>query len=183
MKNRTEKQMAFFTIRKKLILILVGLPLIPLFVFSVYLFADIEEQAVDRFVTSTNRELNHVNKAVSFFIDGVKNEVRLLASAPEFCQSYGNLPDYLGADAATIVPYEALQEEAKASLGVMKRAEKSSPLVIEVFMGTEKGGYLSSQMLEMRAGYDPRKRGWYQKGVKAGKATVTPAYLSPELAI
>ncbi len=170
--------MTFFTIRKKLILILVGLPLIPLLVFSIYFLADIEEQAVDQFVSFTNRELNHVNKAVTFFMDGVKSEVRLLASAPEFRQAYGTFPDYLGADAATIVSQEDLQEGAKASLGVLKRTEQSSPLLIEVFMGTEKGGYLSSQMLEMRAGYDPRKRGWYQQGVKAGEATVTPAYLS-----
>ncbi len=170
--------MTFFTIRKKLIFILVGFPLIPLFVFSVYLLSDIEEQAVTQFVSSTNRELNHVNKSVHFFMDGVKSEIRLLASSPEFRRAYGFFPDYLEADTATIVSRNELERKVKASLDVLKRAEESSPFFIEVFMGTQRGGYLSSRMLEMRAGYDPRKRIWYQQGVKAGDARITSSYLS-----
>ncbi len=169
--------MTFFTIRKKLICILVGLPLIPLLVFSFYFLDNIKKQAVQSFISSTNRELRHVDKSFVFFMDGVKNTVTFLATTPELHESYEQFPDYTKTTTASNLPEESLALEVRQALQELRRVEASSPFLVEVYMGTEQGGFLSS-FLEISAGYDPRKRDWYQLAEKRGDLAVTPAYLS-----
>ncbi|PIE61214.1 MAG: methyl-accepting chemotaxis protein [Desulfobacterales bacterium] len=169
--------MTFFTIRKKLILILVGLPLVPLLIFSLYFFSDISTQAVQSFVSSTNRELKHVNSTFVFFMSGIKSTAKLLADAPEFHRAYGMLPNFTKTTETTSIPKQDLALPTKRALEVLERTKKSSPFFLEAFLGSEKGGYLDTE-LEMPGGYDPRKRDWYQMAFNAGTAAVTPAYLS-----
>ncbi len=169
--------MTFFTIRKKLILILAGLPLIPLLIFSLYFLGDIRTQAVETFVSATNRELAHVNSAFVFFMGGLKSTAKLLSDTPEFRDSYGMLPDFTHTTATTTVPEKDLAEPVRRALGVLQRTKKSSPFFLEALIGTEGGGYLDTE-LEMPAGYDPRKRDWYKMAPATGKTSVTHAYLS-----
>ncbi len=169
--------MTFFTIRKKLICILVGLPLIPLLVFSFYFLGNIKKQAVQSFISSTNRELRHVDQSFVFFMDGVKNTVKFLATTPEIHDSYKQFPDYTKTTTASNLPEESLAPAVRQALKELRRVEASSPFFVEVYLGTEKGGFLSS-FLEIPAEYDPRKRDWYQLAEKTGSIAVTPAYLS-----
>ncbi len=177
MKKRMEERMTFFTIRKKLILILVGLPVIPLLVFSLYFLGNIKTDVVQSFVSSTNRELAHVNSTFVFFMEGMKSVVRTFASTPEFRESYGMLPNYTETTVTTAVSEENLEKVTRKALGVLRRTKASSPLFLETFLGTEDGGMLNAG-LEMPAGFDPRKRDWYQRAFSVGEAAVTPAYLS-----
>ncbi len=171
--------MTFFTIRKKLICILVGLPMIPLLVFSFYFLGNIKKQAVQSFISSTNRELRHVDKSFVFFMDGVKNSVNFLATIPELDESYELFPNYTKTTTASNLPEESLVPAVRDVLNQIKRVTASSPLFVEVYLGTEKGGFLSSaHEQKLPAGYDPRKRGWYQLAEKREDIAVTPAYLS-----
>ena len=62
---------------------------------------------------------------------------------------------------------------------VLARVDSVHPGYVEVFMGTEAGGFVSSLSSEMPAGYNPVKRPWYTKAVQAGsKTTLSDAYLS-----
>ncbi len=169
--------MAFFTIRKKLITILVTLPLIPLLVFSLYFLNDIKTKSVQNFISSTNRELAHVNSSFVFFTNGIKDVVRILAVSPEFHNSYGMLPDFTQTTTTTSIPQKSLPEASKKALEVLQRTKDGSPFFLEAFLGTEKGEYLDTE-LEMPAGYDPRKRPWYQRAFTTGDATISSAYLS-----
>ncbi len=169
--------MAFFTIRKKLITILVTLPLIPLLVFSLYFLSDIKTKSIQKFVSSTNRELAHVNSSFAFFTNGIKDVARILATSPAFYNSYGMLPDFTQTTTTTSIPKKSLSEASKKALEVLQRTKDGSPFFLEAFLGTEKGEYLDTE-LEMPAGYDPRKREWYQMAFTAKDATITPAYLS-----
>ncbi len=116
MRKRMEGYMAFFTIRKKLVLILVGLPLIPLFVFSLYFLGNIKTDAVQSFVSSTNRELRHVDKSFAFFMDGMKDTVKLLATTPELHESYEQFPDYTKTTTASNLPEESLAPAVRQAL-------------------------------------------------------------------
>lgn len=169
--------MTFFTIRKKLILILVGLPLIPLLVLSTYFVNNVRKQAVNGFISSTNRELTHVNNSFVFFMSGIKNEIKLLATAPELRESYGMLPNFTQTTTTTTIPEDTLVESAKKAFRLCQRTKESSPFILEAFIGKEKGEYLDTE-LEMPGGYDPRRRPWYQQAFTEGKTAVTPAYLS-----
>ncbi len=169
--------MTFFTIRKRLILILVVLPLIPLLLFSFYFFGDIRSRAVQSIVSSTNRELAHVNNSFVFFMAGIKSAAKLLADSSEFQDAYGMLPNFTGITETTSIPQKGLPDPTKKALRVLEKTKNSSPFFLEAFLGSEKGGYLDTE-LEMPGGYDPRKRDWYQMAFASGEASVTPAYLS-----
>ncbi len=87
------------------------------------------------------------------------------------------LPNFTQTTTTTRIPKESLPEVSKRFLKILKRIKESSPFFVEAFLGNEKGEYFDTE-LEMPAGYDPRKRPWYQMALTAGKAAVSPAYLS-----
>ncbi|PID74841.1 MAG: methyl-accepting chemotaxis protein [Desulfobacterales bacterium] len=55
---------------------------------------------------------------------------------------------------------------------------KADASFLEVYLGTEWGGYASSAPAAMPKGYDPRKRGWYSETLHADKSRITPAYMT-----
>ncbi len=130
--------MPFFTIRKKLILIFVTLPLIPLLVFSLYFLSNIRTKAVHTFVSSTNRELAHVNSSFVFFMEGIKNVTQILATAPELQAAYGMLPNFTQTTDTTRFPKDSLQATPKKALDVLQRTKKGSPFFLEALFGTQK---------------------------------------------
>ena len=62
---------------------------------------------------------------------------------------------------------------------LFKRMFDAKEQYVEVFMGTKWGGYATNLDYEVFAGFDPRKRGWYQlASANPGKTCVTKAYQS-----
>ncbi len=168
--------MQFFTLKKKLILILVSLPLISILLCSVFLLNKVKKQAVDEFVSSTIRELQQVDKGFSFFMRGVEDTVNVLAINPVFQNAYGDLPNYTNTNEASIVLPKNLRGYALETFHTLKRRNEACPAFGEVFLGTEKGEYISSKLAKKSAGYDPRKRGWYKKAIGSKKVRTTSAY-------
>ncbi len=108
----------------------------------------------------------------------MKNTVKLLATTPELQNSYEQFPNYT--TTPSNLSEESLVPAVRQALKEMRRVGASSPLFVEVYLGTEQGGFLSSvqDIQNVSAGYDPRKRGWYQLAENRGDIAVTPAYRS-----
>lgn len=54
---------------------------------------------------------------------------------------------------------------------------KDDPTLLDLYMGFEDGKFVEGAQSELPPGYDPRKRGWYQKAKESGKLIFTDAYI------
>lgn len=54
---------------------------------------------------------------------------------------------------------------------------KSDPGILDLYVGLEDGRMIDGSGSTLPAGYDPRKRGWYQQGKEKNKLTFTDAYV------
>ena len=172
------KTITSLTIKKKLILAFAAITLIPIATLSFFLLQNIRKNAVESFVTSTNRELVQIDKGFTFFMDGMKNSTRRLAHNPVLRRADDTVPNYTETlKKQTIHPADA-GPYAGDLHEILKVVHESDPSLVEVFMGTKFGGYGSSAPAPMAAGYDPRKRAWYTDAIRDNRVGVTPAYLS-----
>ncbi|MCP4116064.1 MAG: methyl-accepting chemotaxis protein [Desulfobacteraceae bacterium] len=170
--------MQFFSIRKKLIIGFILASLIPILVISVMLIMKINKESLNSFVTSTNRELKQIDNAVFFFLEGGKTTVRELAASPQSKNVDDTIPNHTRTSSKTLISPTDAGGAAKGMHEYYKIVQDANENYIEVYMGTEYGGYGSSLLSPMPAGFDPRKRGWYTSAIAAGRMLITPAYMT-----
>ncbi len=170
--------MQFFTIRKKLIFVLITFPLISILICSILLLGKLKKQAVDHFVVSTVKELKQVDRGFNFFMDAVKDTVKTLAATPDFRNAYGRLPNYTKTLESSIILPRDLDGDPLKTFHALKRVNDPRSDFTEVYFATEKGAFISSQPNNLPAGYDPRKRSWYTNTIRHGTVRTTPAYKS-----
>ncbi|WP_051305464.1 methyl-accepting chemotaxis protein [Desulfogranum mediterraneum] len=170
--------MRSLTLKKKLILAFAGITLTPTLILSFFLLQNIKHGALEAFVSSTNRELAQIDHGFTFYLDGVKSAVKLLVASPTSIRADKSVPNYLETTAKQLIRPQDSGDYAVAMHDYFKVVQDSDPSYLEVYMGTRYGGYGSSAPSAMPAGYDPRKRSWYEDAVHAGKLIVTPAYMT-----
>ncbi len=170
--------MRTLTIKRKLILLLVFLPLLPVLIFSFYFVVDMKKEAVLSFITSTNHELKQINQGFVFFMDGLKDTTKLVAKNPVFLKADGMMPNLSQREDPADI-YDNLQGVVKESVEVLKRTNDTSSVISVVFLGTERGEFLSHSLETMPAsGFDTRGRSWYKNAISQGDAIISPAYKS-----
>ncbi len=170
--------MRALTIKRKLILILLALPLIPALTLALYFAENMEKQAVQTFVSATNHELKQVDQGFTFFIDGIKKTAELLAATPSFQNLTGKLLNLVRGDDPKIF-YQNLQGTTLEALATLKRVNQTFSETSVVYLGVEDGGFLVSDIAMMPGtGFDPRSRSWYKEAISKNGAIVTPAYPS-----
>ena len=171
-------KMKSLTIKKKLIFAFAAITLIPILILSYFLLQNIRENALESFITSTERELVQIDKGFTFYMNGVKSTVKMLTSSSLVRKTDDTVPNYIATtEKKMITPAEAGTFAVKLHkfFNVIRQSESS---YLEVYMGTKYGGYGTSDPGAMAAGYDPRKRDWYSDALNTGKLIVTPAYMS-----
>lgn len=171
-------KMKSLTIKKKLIVAFAAITLIPILILSYFLLQNIRENALESFITSTERELVQIDKGFTFYMNGVKSAVKMLTNSPLVRKTDDTVPNYVTTtEKKMITPAEAgpFAVELHKFFNVIRQSEAS---YIEVYMGTKHGGYGTSDPGAMPAGYDPRKRAWYSDTLNTGKLSVTPAYMT-----
>ncbi len=170
--------MRTLTIKRKLVFLLVLLPLFPVLFFSFYFTRDMKKEAVLSFVSSTHHELKQINQGFVFFMDGLKDTAKLVAKNPVFLKADGMMPNLSqGEDPAAT--YENLQGAVKESVAVLKRTNDTSSVISVVFLGTERGEFLSHNLETMPApGFETRGRSWYKNAISQGDSIISPVYKS-----
>lgn len=164
------------SIKQKLIIAFCLVVLIPLTIISVVIGTKIKESSINTFVDSTARELNQVDKAMCFYVNSARFDTALLASHPIIKAADETIFNHNNTKVATVFdPLEAGGINAEIHQ-VFKHMHDNHSEYFEVYMGTAWGGWISSVVGEMPAGYNPLKRAWYTEHINKDKVNMTPAY-------
>ena len=167
------------TIRNKLLLSFSASIIIPVIMLCVLLGYRILQNSKENFIRSTQNELRQVNGAINVFFQEAGFNVLRLAAHDVMQEVDATLPNYTQTTEKRKDDYMANGGVTAKIHQILLRVDAAHPAYIEVFMGTETGGFVSSVMSEMPAGYNPVKRPWYSKAVQSGKPiTLSDAYLS-----
>ncbi len=170
--------MPTLTIKRKLVFLLVFLPVLPVMIFSFYFANNMKKEAVLSFTSSTYHELKQINQGFVFFINGLKDTIKVLAKNPVFLEADGSMPNLAQGEDPTAT-YKNLQGAVKESVEVLARANDSSSIISTVFVGTEKGEFLSNNLETMPSpGFETRGRVWYKKAINHGDTIISSAYKS-----
>jgi methyl-accepting chemotaxis protein len=170
--------MKSLTIKAKLIVAFASVTLIPILILSFFLLQNIRSNALESFVSSTNRELLQIDKGFTFYIEGVKSAVKVLVASPVARKADVSVPNYLKTTNKKLITPAEAGEYSVQMHEYFKVTHESDNSYLEVYMGTKFGGYGSSTPHAMPAGYDPRGRAWYSDVASENKLLVTPAYMT-----
>ena len=108
-----------------------------------------------------------------------KNTVEMLAEHPTVQVADTNLNNYTASKQDILLKNVSKGEVEQEMVTLFKRIYNGYSDIAQVFFGSKWGGFVSSWDDTVRAGFDPRKRIWYQQAETAGGDTiVTPAYMS-----
>ncbi len=167
------------TIRKKLVLAFLFSTLIPILLICIILSYTIRTHSFEAFYESTANELNHINEAVSTFINETRANARMMALHPDTEKADDSISSFIGlTDSKKITEFESGDIE-KNIRALFKSVAATHPQYIEVFLGTVSGGFTIASDISLPAGYDPRTRPWYKLGVdNTEKASISEAYKS-----
>ncbi len=170
--------MKSFTIKKKLITGFAVVSFVPIFILSVFLLKQIRDDAYTTFVQSTQNELQQIDKGFTFYIDGVKSFVQMLIDSPASKKADETLPNHIQLTTKKLIPPAEAGPVAQEIHEFYEVVHKSDESFLEVYMGSEWGGYISSAPGPMPAAYDPRARGWYKDNLHVNTIKVTDAYMT-----
>lgn len=168
-------------IRSKLITLFLAVSLLPLLATGIIVSVNVNKQTVEGFQKEIEGQINLVDRAIVQFVEGVKENVLMLASDPTVLQGDETVTSYVDAQGDSdgrldMTPRKNGGIEAEI-FDVFDHFGKSHPLSTYVYMGLEQGGYIQWPITKVRAGYDPRKRPWYPMALKdPGKVLLTEAY-------
>lgn len=136
----------------------------------------------DTFHKNVVHSINLAENEILDFFDSTSQMLNMLTQHP-----------YVRAADDTIHTYTTETHRIKPSTISKSKAEENISLLfksiyagfsdyLDIFMGTEWGGFVTSNKSEVPAGYDPRKRIWYRSGTKAqGEIALTKAFYTHNL--
>ena len=162
--------------------ILLGLFLaiaVPLALVFGLLFRAFYTQTVDQRINAVTREINQLDNAMTIFMDQGKENVALLADAPLLRRVDATLSSYFGTKEKTKAIPRDDDATGKAIMAAYQEMQKTHPAYVEVYFGSEDGGFVSSLPDPVPVGYDPRKRPWYLDALAApDRPVISKAYMS-----
>ena len=135
--------------------------------------------SIRQYEQTSSQQFSLIEQTIDLFIQNNKNTVKMLADHPTVQVADETINSYIAAKQDVIVKNTQKGSTEQEMVTLFKRIHGSYPDTAEVYFGSKWGGYATSWDGSMSAGYDPRKRSWYQLAEAAGGATiVTPAYMS-----
>ncbi len=137
-------------------------------------------QSIDAFIRSATGEMSQVDYAINLFLDESMMNAEMMARHPltarlgEITTSHVNTTEKRK---ARVAPDDAVGREV---VDFFTAVQNTHPAYVEVFLGTEKGAFVSAlEESDMPAGYDPRKRPWYKEALPIrDRASLSKAYVS-----
>lgn len=167
------------SIRKKLVMAFSASIIVPVALLCGFLGYNILHTSTDRFIISTQNELRQVDRAINIFFQEAGNNITMIADNEVIHSMDDTLPNYSNSTKNRTDNYAQIGGVTEKINKVLANVNTSHPRYVEVYIGSETGGFVSSVETEMPAGYDPRKRPWYIKAVQtAANTTLSDAYLS-----
>ncbi len=167
------------SVRFRIMLGLVLVISIPVAVVFAVLFGAVYRETLSRQVDAADREIRQLDNAMSIFMDEAKSNVAMLGVTPSLHEVDKNLTSYLATTEKTKAVPRDDDALGRSLTALFRREQDTHPAYVEVFFGSEDGGFLSSLGDTMPAGYDPRQRPWYKDAMaKPDQAVISKAYVS-----
>jgi methyl-accepting chemotaxis protein len=147
-------------------------------VFSV-IFRSMYSDTLGQHVDAIRREIRQLDNAMTLFVEDAKQNVDMLTRDPLVQGGDKILTSYVGTTAKTRAAPWVDDTMGASMTALFSREQASHPPYVDVYFGSEDGGFISSNDEEMPVGFDPRKRPWYQAAMASpGRAVISPAYMS-----
>ncbi len=167
------------TLKKKLLFALIGSTALPIILICVVLGFNYRSSSLDSFFRSTGKELGHIEKAISIFIEETKANTSLLARHPAVIAADDTVNSFINQDA----PKSSADLESglveQRMLDLTRSLLKTHKSFVDVYVGTEHGGFSMASDAALPPGYDPRARPWYKEALNnSGTPIISKAYQS-----
>lgn len=167
------------TLRKKLLISLLGATIVPILLICFFLGYTIRKNALDGFFTSTGRELNHIEKSISLFIDETKYNTSLLALHPAVKNTDDSVNSFINQTESKASSDMKIGPVERNILDLTQSLLKTHRSFVDVYVGTKFGGFSMASDEPLPPGYDPRVRPWYIEALSnRGKPIISKAYQS-----
>lgn len=168
-----------FTIQKKLVLFSSCIILALVFLVVSVIGVRVRRSGIEQFGENMSRETALVENSINLFFSETFDDLSMLASHPAVSAADNSIESYYDTSSATMTHSGELSSTEAEMTDLFRRIFDAKEQYVEVFMGTKWGGYATNLDYEVFAGFDPRKRGWYQlASANPGKTCVTKAYQS-----
>jgi len=162
--------------------IMLGLTLVisvPLALVFYGIFNSICTSTIDQRATAIRREILQLQNAMNLFMDEAKYNADLLAHEPLLGRVDKTITSYVATTEKKQIAVRADDATGRELTAQLTRMQDSHPAYVEVYFGSEDGGFLSSGQETMPAGYDPRPRPWYREAMASpDTAMISKAYMS-----
>lgn len=149
------------------------------FVTFHFLGQNAKKSSYENFDQSVQEVLQQVDRSMTIFFNDVKNNTRMMSEHPLMDKIDSTLISYIGVSGEVTV--DPLKEGGKNAqfYELFRYVMEYHPSYIELYIGTEYGGFISGKITSMPGGYDPTKRPWYSDAfANPDKSSITDAYLS-----
>lgn len=163
-------------IKQKLMLAFVVTALVPSVLLSAYSIQQSKVAAEERFAELSEQKLKAVDASFSSFFRDISKDITNLALSPDIRSVDGSISTYYDGPEQQMRPSQAGGLEADIYARLELFAD-THPGFAYVYLGTEEGGYVQWPEGKTAAGYDPRKRPWYEETIKnPGEVEIRNAY-------
>ncbi|TCK06180.1 methyl-accepting chemotaxis protein [Marinobacterium mangrovicola] len=163
-------------IKQKLMLAFVFTVLVPSVLLSAYSISHSRNAAEERFAEISELKVTAVDDSFSAFFQDISKDITNLAKMPAIRAADSSIPTYYDGPDVDMKPSQAggLEGEIYSNLALFA---DTHPGFAYVYMGTEQGGYVQWPEGKVSAGYDPRKRPWYEETMRnPGEVAIRSAY-------
>ncbi len=138
---------------------------------------EIRNESVDNFERSAAHESRHLDYALTEYFEQIRQNVRYLAEHSQTINALPNITTYFEDNGTKKIELDKLSPSEKKVYSMYTNFAQSHPQLAYLYMGTSNGGYLQWPAGSLGKAYDPRVRGWFKAGLKAGTTPqLTEAY-------
>jgi len=165
--------------RTKLLLALFLSALVPVLLICIVLGVKVKNSSFDLFFSASGKELGHIEKAISIFINETKATTTMLATNPLVAAADSSVNSFIN-EKEKKSSYDMVAGPVEENiLAIFRSLVKANKSFMDVYIGTEFGGMSSGSEYPLPAGYDPRVRPWYKEAkANAGRPVISKAYQS-----
>jgi methyl-accepting chemotaxis protein len=168
------------SIKLKLIIGLVSVVAATMLCIFVIVAVMVSNQSTTSSLQAVGGELGQVDNTISLFLDESKQNANMLASFPATLRIDEITTSHVNSTAKRPGKPDENDAAGWQVVELFGVAQQTHPAYVEVFVGTEKGAFVSALLeSDMPPGYDPRARPWYKEGMQTpDAAAVSKAYQS-----
>ncbi len=167
------------TLKTKILFSLLGSSIVPILIICVVLGFKVKNNSLESFFETTGKELSHVEKAISIFINDIKANASMFARHPDVQAADETINSFINQTEPKATSDLPIGEVEKRILYLTRDLLKTHKSFVDVFMGTKHGGFSMASNAPLPAGYDPRVRPWYKLALNnRGTPQISKAYES-----